>query len=286
LPPKLRASNLILEEETRKAELNGFDNFRDDEHSYSIQHNDSSFRSATSDPGERSSEDTTSPPSTNADVVRSQSADDNAKIAHAMQLLLAARERVLTLSEQRILSPMIPQLTSPPMITSLDLSPLISHNPTLAHPLFVALLTSSSISDSNPASTQSPGLSTWIEVLPHLPPTLPTFDLLGHLLRDYTLIGNTTVADLVRSEVLGRFIHESINWLDHAEQEEREGLISDDRFPKGVQNLCRFYNSLIKLSIVDPTSDADSAEMAHFSLRNARFEEAQKCWVALAMGKL
>ncbi len=45
------------------------------------------------------------------------------------------------------------------------------------------------------------------------------------------------VADLVLMEVLGRFVHECINWLDHAELEEREGNISDDRFAKGVQNV-------------------------------------------------
>ena len=49
--------------------------------------------------------------------------------------------------------------------------------------------------------------------------------------------------------------------------------------------LCRFYNSLIKLAIVDPASDADSAEMAHFTLRNSRFEEANALYRVLAMGK-
>jgi hypothetical protein len=48
-------------------------------------------------------------------------------------------------------------------------------------------------------------------------------------------------------EVLGRFIHEAINWLERAEREEREGNISDDRFAKGVQNVnsiryCRQLN--------------------------------------------
>lgn len=38
-------------------------------------------------------------------------------------------------------------------------------------------------------------------------------------------------------DVLGRFIHECINWLEHAENDEREGLTSDDRFAKGVQNV-------------------------------------------------
>jgi hypothetical protein len=197
------------------------------------------------------------------------------------------------------LVPLIPQLTSPQMITTSDLAPIISHNPTLAHPLFVALLTCSDPDSNLP--------SLFLDVLPHLPPTLPTFDLMGRLLRDPTPTSHSTIADLVRMEVLGRFIHESINWLDHAEREERDGLISDDRFDKGVQNvcalsfpflprqfihplpllpqLCRFYNSLIKLSIVDPSSDADSAEMAHFSLRNSRFEEANALYRVLAMGR-
>jgi hypothetical protein len=38
-------------------------------------------------------------------------------------------------------------------------------------------------------------------------------------------------------EVLGPFIHQCIMWIDRAELEEREGLISDDRFAKGVQNV-------------------------------------------------
>lgn len=49
--------------------------------------------------------------------------------------------------------------------------------------------------------------------------------------------------------------------------------------------LCRFYHSLIKLSIVDAAMDADTAEMAHFSLRNARFEEANSLYRVLATGR-
>jgi CCR4-NOT transcription complex subunit 11 len=127
------------------------------------------------------------------------------------------------------------------MVTSMDLFPLISYNPTLAHPLFVALVTSALTTTSNSLHAleqqQFQVPSAYLEVLSRLPPTLPTFDLLGRLLRDPTTIGGTTIADLVRVEVLGRFIHESIKWLDRAENEEREGMISDDRFPKGVQNV-------------------------------------------------
>jgi hypothetical protein len=123
------------------------------------------------------------------------------------------------------------------MITSLDLAPLVSRNPTLAHPVVVALLTQP------PSKLNSHGLSAYLDVLKHMPPTLSSFDLLGRLLRDATEItdfttgGRTTVADLIRLEVLGRFIHEGINWLDNAEREEKQGLISDDRFAKGVQNV-------------------------------------------------
>jgi hypothetical protein len=42
-------------------------------------------------------------------------------------------------------------------------------------------------------------------------------------------------------EVLGPFIHQCILWIDRAEREEREGLISDDRFAKGVQNVLTLY---------------------------------------------
>ncbi|RDX44952.1 hypothetical protein OH76DRAFT_1408568 [Lentinus brumalis] len=212
---------------------------------------------------------------------RNERDEENESYSRAATLLLAARERVLSLAEQRALLPMLPKLTSPSVITSLDLSSILATNPALGHPLVTSLLTSNSDTGPEP----------YLDVLKHLPPTLPSFDLIGRLLRDSTSVtdittgGKTTIADLVRTEMLGWFIHECIMWLDRAEQDEREGNISDDRFAKGVQNLCRFYSSLIKLSIVDPASDADSAEMAHFTLRNSRFEEANSLYRILAMGK-
>ncbi|KIJ64240.1 hypothetical protein HYDPIDRAFT_112200 [Hydnomerulius pinastri MD-312] len=211
--------------------------------------------------------------------------EKNERIAQGIKLLLASRDRVLTLTEQRILTPLIPNLTSPTMITSMDLPPIVSHNSNIAHQLFLALLTATS------SNTQSQGPSVYLDVLKQLPPTLPSFDLLVRLLRDTSTVtdpttgGRTTIADLVRMEVLGRFIHESIRWLDNAEREEREGLVSDDRFAKGVQNLCRFYSSLLRLSIVDADSDADSTEMVHFILRNSRFEEANALYRILAAGR-
>ncbi|KAI1790885.1 hypothetical protein LXA43DRAFT_1182225 [Ganoderma leucocontextum] len=207
--------------------------------------------------------------------------EDSEKYSRAATLLLAARDRVLSISEQRIVLSMMALLCSPPVITSVDLPSILATNPALGHPLMTALLTSASETGAEP----------YLDVLKYLPPILPSFDLIGRLLRDSTGVadvttgGRTTIADLVRTEVLGWFLHESVTWLDRAEQDEREGNISDDRFSKGVQNLCRFYSSLIKLAIVDPASDADSAEMAHFTLRNSRFEEANVLYRVLAMGK-
>ncbi|RPD76948.1 hypothetical protein L226DRAFT_551804 [Lentinus tigrinus ALCF2SS1-7] len=247
LPPKLRAANLTLDEEPSVQKVV-----------------DPAPRNAVGSAEERSERD-----------------EENETYSRAASLLLAARERVLSLAEQRTLLPMIPKLTSPPVITSVDLPAVLSTNPALGHPLVTSLLTSNSETGPEP----------YLDVIKHLPPTLPSFDLVGRLLRDSTSVadmstgGKTTIADLVRTEVLGWFIHECVMWLDLAEQDEREGNISDDRFAKGVQNLCRFYNSLIKLSIVDPASDADSAEMAHFTLRNSRFEEANSLYRILAMGK-
>ena len=109
---------------------------------------------------------------------------------------------------------------------------MIARNPTIAHPLLVALLTNPDPERNNPMP--------FLDVLPFLPPTLASFDLLGRLLRDDTRVtvqGYNNVAELVTLEVLGRFTRECIDWLDHAELDEREGRISDDRFAKGVQNV-------------------------------------------------
>ncbi|KAK0451208.1 uncharacterized protein EV420DRAFT_1561488 [Desarmillaria tabescens] len=254
LPPKLRATNLLLDDDMYNSE------------------------SEIDDYTPKSQRITTT--TTHTTVITAEEDAANEGIAHAMKLLLDARERVLTLSEQRTVTPSIHALTSSQMITPLDLAPIITNNPNLAHPLFVALLST------GPSESNLP--SPFLDILSSLPPTLPSFDLMGRLLREPTMSanGSITIADLVRTEALGRFVHECINWLDQAELQEKEGLVSDDRFAKGVQHLCRFYTSLIKLSLVDAALDADTAEMAHFSLRHSRFEEANHLYRVLATGML
>ncbi|ETW79713.1 hypothetical protein HETIRDRAFT_321869 [Heterobasidion irregulare TC 32-1] len=283
LPPKLRATNLTLDEgilpESNSFDADALPSIIVEGVTHNSPHIPSNGVRTPIGPRVRTpvSNGSFQSPVTPEEDLRTQ------MLSQGMTLLLAARTRVLTLSEQRLVVPLVHQLTFPPIVTSIDLPPLIAHNPTLAHPLSVALL-------SQPPTKANPhGPITYLDVLARLPPSLPSFDLLGRLLRDTTTImdvitgGRTTVADIVRADVLGRFIHESIQWLDKAESEGREGLISDDRFEKGLQNLCRFYNSLIKLGVVDPSSDADSTEMAHFTLRNSRFEEANALYRALAL---
>jgi hypothetical protein len=123
----------------------------------------------------------------------------------------------------------------------MDLPPIVSYNPNLAYKLVVALLMA-------PPNNLAQGIFLYLDALTSLPPTLPSFDLLGRLLREPSTIpdpstgGKTTITDVIRSEVLGRFIHESIRWLENAEREEREGHVSDDRFAKGVQNVSFTYS--------------------------------------------
>lgn len=275
LLPELRASNLVLDDETFLDSDPGFS----DVSPQAIQ--DPQRRDAIGVSAGQSS--LTSVP---AEPQVSQEEDErNERIAQAMKLLLATRDRTLTLTEQRILIPSIPSLTSPPVITSMDLPPIVAHNPNVAYSLVLALLTAA------PLNAHPQGSYVYLDALKQLPPTLPSFDLLARLLQDTTTLtdfatgGKTTVTDVIRLEVLGRFIHEGIKWVENAEREERDGLISDDRFAKGVQNLCRFYTSLMRLSIVDPASDSDATEMVHFTLRNSRFEEANALYRLLAAGR-
>lgn len=148
---------------------------------------------------------------------------------------------------------LLPQLTTQNILALHTMPTLLALNPALGLPLIVQLL----------SATDGPGVkasfhrSDVLEVLRGLPPTLPSFDVMGRLLRDpthvqamegekLTLNGEervirtqmrTTVADLVRTEVLGAFVLNSIGWVERTEKEALQGLVSDDRAAKGVQNV-------------------------------------------------
>ncbi|KAJ7773073.1 hypothetical protein B0H16DRAFT_1713979 [Mycena metata] len=290
LPPNFRATKLILDDTL-------YDTAADlDDPSY---------------PHEENARPNT-PRDENARLITREQDAQNEAVAHAMRLLLTARSRVLSLAEQRHLIPLLPALLSPSqqdnppraLLAPADLAPMVATNPALAAAVVGALLATVPVSTPAGPDTNGFNLGTGerggmgtaaiLAALVRLPPTLPTFDVLGHLLRDgRTAVsvdeatdteGLSTIADLIRTDVLSRFVAASIDWLDNAEREEREGRASEDTWAQGVVHLCRFYAALLRAGLADATSDADSAAMAHFSLRHARFGEANMLYRMLVSG--
>ncbi|KAJ7462458.1 hypothetical protein FB451DRAFT_1404257 [Mycena latifolia] len=179
-------------------------------------------------------------------------------VAHATRLFLAARTRILSLAEQRQLAPHLHALAaSEPMLLALpDLAPLAAHNPTIAVAILRAHLTRPTASASSESAAANGSClpaprAAYLSAHVRLPPTLPTFNVLGRLLRD----PDRTISALSDS-------------MGPRKRSGREGLAM------GMMHLCRFYTSLIKLGLVDLADDADTVAMAHFSLQNARVVEA------------
>ncbi|KAJ4485351.1 hypothetical protein J3R30DRAFT_3438969 [Lentinula aciculospora] len=259
LPPKLAAINLILDD----TDGNDIDIY------YTPANKAGSGQSfGTNNYAEGNVNDTSRPTT----FIPASEDLENAVISRGLALLLAARERVLSLSERRTLEPIFHTLAASDIITPHDLSSIVTFNPDVAFPLLVELLTASISSPSN--------FLDLLDVLPYLPPSLSTFDIMGKLLRDTRLIpipnaiphlllvdrpddaqnhrsgSRIPLGTLIRYQVLARFIHECIERL---EKEEKERLSlegpggtgdGDDAWGRGVRNLCRFYLSLIKLNIV------------------------------------
>ncbi|KAF7330429.1 hypothetical protein MVEN_02481700 [Mycena venus] len=320
LPPNFRATKLILDDTLYRAAAADLD--------------DTAYAQL-----EENARPVT-PQNDNARLITPEEDAQNEAVAYSMRLLLAARSRVLSLAEQRVhsiyflhLSPLLPGLLSPfirqdnpprALLAPADLAPLVATNPALAAGVVGALLAvgaptegsngmalAADVFDGHIGELPNDGMKTRaiLSALVRLPPTLPTFDVLGRLLRDGRIVANVddekfdfgegngnkistatnggaiiTIADLIRTDVLGPFIAASIDWLDSAEREEREGRASEDTWAQGVVHLCRFYAALLRAGLADPTSDADSAAMAHFSLRHARFGEANTLYRMLVGG--
>ncbi|KAJ7081253.1 hypothetical protein C8R44DRAFT_754086 [Mycena epipterygia] len=106
---------------------------------------------------------------------------------------------------------------------------------------------------------QLPRMAHVFHNLPYEPDIMPN---LGTYIfgMNTVMASRITVVDLVRTEVLSRFVGEGINWLD-------------DRYAQGAVQHHGF---------VDPESDADRVAMAIFSLCRARFEEANTLYRVLA----
>ncbi|KIY49163.1 hypothetical protein FISHEDRAFT_58464 [Fistulina hepatica ATCC 64428] len=269
LPAKLRASNLQLDSTLYNSLVDDYDN------------RIASPRKMNASDGAGCTGDATR--SDEATVTKAHDLVDE-QLARAMNLVLLARDRVLTLAEQKFMVPLLPHIAATSMLTSLDIPSIVVLNPTIAHPLLVALL----LPAADPATPSSADAALpFLDALTMLPPALPTFDVVGRLLRGGSgPREEQAVAALVREQVLGRFVHSCVSWIEHAEAEERAGLVSDDRAAKGVRDLCRFYASLIALGLVDPSSEIESAEMMHFSLQHARYEESNALYRVLAMSRM
>ena len=115
---------------------------------------------------------------------------------------------------------------------------LIELNPTLGYVSTIALL-----KQNTSATEKQPDNFDYLDALRRLPPVLPSFDVIGRLVRDPTVIQNastqtsSTVADIIRPEVLGGFLLNCMNWTERAEQEASEGLVHDDRVAKSIRNV-------------------------------------------------
>ena len=89
----------------------------------------------------------------------------------------------------------------------------------------------------------------YLNVLRKLPPTMQSFNLIARLLRpthSVTAADGTheqedtrevRIANLVKAEVLGRFVSGCVQWIEQAEREEREGVILDDRVAVAVSGV-------------------------------------------------
>ena len=129
-----------------------------------------------------------------------------------------------------------------------ELPSLVACNPTIAYPYISWVFQVTSERATSGMAHQAS--SACLDALKRLSPTLPSFDVFGRLLRDNTYItavlndnpadaAEITVAQLIRLEVLGTFLLNAIEWIEKAENEEKEGLVSDDRASKAVQNVGR-----------------------------------------------
>jgi len=210
------------------------------------------------------------------------SADSNEELARAVNLMLNAGSRVLTLAEQRTLKSHLPSMVLPlPLLEAHDLPGLVTHNPGIAHQLIALLIAS------HPDQR-----SEYMAVLGSLPPALPSFDVMGRLLKESRQMQvegghQFAVGAVVRSEVLNQFLHSCVEWIDkrEAQSQDQEDATLDDSLEKATEHLCRFYKSLINAGLIDTTSDIETIEMTSFALQHSRLEEANALYRILALAR-
>ena len=111
----------------------------------------------------------------------------------------------------------------------------------------------------------------YLDALRKLPPTMQSFNLIARLLRPTHQGGGATsvqkdlpevrVATLIRAEVLGGFVSGCVRWIEHAEQEEKEGEVHDDRVAVAISSVS--HSAITGLDIDYACSCVDS--IRHYS---------------------
>jgi hypothetical protein len=207
----------------------------------------------------------------------------------------ASTSRTLSIQVSRSIVKMLPSL--PPSMLKAQVTPdkvgdLVTFNGGAGGGVAIGIMERIIVGDLN---EQGDGREEYLKQLRLLPPSLPAFDLVGALAKSEEPIagsspGGVTVGYVIRNEVLGGFIGHCIACIEKDEQDERDGLISDDRVGRAVglvrlsstliilyltasSQLCMFYSSLLR-SPSSEDEDAIRTEMTHFALQFSRFEAA------------
>lgn len=91
--------------------------------------------------------------------------------------------------------------------------------------------------------TPLPQRKDYRDALKQLPPTRPSFDVIGGLLKPAVTPKEGSdsaairVASIIRVEVLGEFIAGCVRWIEMAEKEEKQGELFDDRVAIATGNV-------------------------------------------------
>ena len=136
-----------------------------------------------------------------------------------------------------------------------ELRAMVPLNPTVVHQILVWYLKDPEL----PIERRHENVMKVVDTVQHFPPFLASLDVIGRLLRDGANVKDfdptrpeMTIVDLVKTDILAGFFHNAIAWIERAEADTRDGLISDDRAAKAVHHvsisvLSKFYPFLRKL---------------------------------------
>ncbi|KAH7105250.1 hypothetical protein BKA62DRAFT_692211 [Auriculariales sp. MPI-PUGE-AT-0066] len=198
----------------------------------------------------------------------------------AIKLISAACTRVLNLSEQRVC-----------VLNAREFVGLVLQNaPLAAEYASLALRGETELSlPLAPGGAHFEDVRPLLDAAVSLPPTLHTFEFWGRLLRDNNPIASSGPTSGVTGLGLGTagpshavnlsstastvsdYIRTTAELVQHV-------YGADDRVARGVSGVCRFYSNLIKLRLIDTSSDEQTVEMTAFALAHSSYDDARKVY--------